>query len=58
MGRRVALFVTKVYARILRPGLARLDPPAPAPPGDPLLAAWNQLERTIEDHVRHANLAA
>ena len=36
------------------PGLARLDPPAPASPGDPLLSAWNKLERAIEDHVRHA----
>jgi hypothetical protein len=58
IGRRVALFFAKTYARILRPGLARLDPALPLDPSDPLALAWQRLDRAIDRHIATAKLAA
>jgi hypothetical protein len=57
-GRRIALFVTKVHARILRPGLQALDltmqPTAPPP----LRRAFTALDHAITQLTREARLAA
>ena len=58
LGRRVALFFTKTYARILRPGLARLVLDAPADPNDPLARAWRSFERALARHIAEARMAA
>ena len=56
-GLRTALFFTRVYARILRPGLAHLS--SAAPPGDaPLRSAFVKLEVTIDHWVDQAKLAS
>ena len=56
-GLRTALFFTRVYARILRPGLARITPLAP--PGDTALRPYfDKLEVAIDQWIDHAQLAA
>jgi hypothetical protein len=57
-GRRMALFLTKVQARILRPGLQALDPryPSQAPP--PLRAALEALDAATNALVAAAQLGA
>ena len=57
-GRRVALFVTKLQARILRPGLQALDlhMVSQAPPA--LRSACTALDAAIDDLVSQARLAA
>ena len=56
-GMRTALFFTRVYARLLRPGLARLAPTAP--PGDTLLRPYfDKLEGAIDRYIAQAHLAA
>lgn len=56
-GRRVALFFSKTYTRILRPGLSRLDPAAPTAANDPLAKAWRQVDAAVEKLVAEANLS-
>jgi hypothetical protein len=53
-GRRIALFFTKSYARVIRRGMTRLDVAAPA---DPLADAWNRFDRQIDDLIADARLA-
>jgi len=56
-GLRTALFFTRVYARILRPGLARIAPTAP--PGDPALRPYfDKLEDAVDSWIDRAQLAA
>jgi len=56
-GLRTALFFTRVYARILRPGLARIAPTGP--PGDPALCPYfHKLEWAIDCWVDQAKLAS
>jgi hypothetical protein len=57
-GRRVALFLTKVHARVLRPGLQALDLrfTAQAPPA--LRTTFTALDHAIEAHIAGAQLAA
>lgn len=56
-GVRVALFFTRTYARILRPGLARLAPAAP--PGDEALRPYfDALEAALDRWMDQAKLAA
>ncbi len=57
LGRRVALFFTKVYARILRPGLARIDPALPPDQTDALRSAWRSLDNAVDQHICAAYLA-
>ena len=57
-GRRIALFFSKSYARVLRPALARTDPQAPEWADDRLRSAWRRLDAAIERHVLEAKLAA
>lgn len=58
LGRRVALFFSKSYARILRPGLARIDPILPADTTDPLASACRQLDAALNQHIQEAKLAS
>jgi hypothetical protein len=57
-GRRVALFLTKVHARVLRPGLQALDldfsPNAPPR----LRTTFTALDRAIDAHISEAHIAA
>jgi hypothetical protein len=59
-GRRLALFLTKVYARILTPGLAHIDPrlPSGAALRTPLGRAWRSLDTALEQTIREAAIAA
>jgi hypothetical protein len=58
MGRRIALFFSKAFARILRPDLARIDPEVPADASDVLAEAWRRIDHVLDCHVQHARLAA
>jgi len=56
-GLRTALFFTRVYGRILRPGMARITPAAAA--GDPALRpSFDQVEGAIDRWIDQAKLAA
>jgi hypothetical protein len=57
-GRRVALFLTKVHARVLRPGFQALDPSftPQAPPA--LHTTLTALDHAIDAHIAAAQLAA
>jgi hypothetical protein len=56
-GLRLALFFTRTYARILRPGLSQVMPEAPA--GDSALRRqFDQLEAAMDTWVERAKLAA
>ena len=54
-GRRIALFFTRSYARLLRPGLAEVESPE-LPQDTALRCAFAQLERTMDQHVAQAKL--
>jgi hypothetical protein len=56
-GLRTALFYTRVYARILRPGLALVSPRAPAPHA-PLARSFQTLEDAIKSWCDRAKIAA
>jgi hypothetical protein len=57
LGRRVALFFSRTHARILRPGLARIDPDL-SDRSDPLAADFRRLDRHLDALVADAQLAA
>jgi hypothetical protein len=57
-GRRIALFMSKSYARLVRPVLHRVDPDLPASPDDPLRRAWLACERALDHAVAQARIAA
>jgi hypothetical protein len=56
-GLRTALFFTRIYARVLRPGLGCLIPKVSAP-DDTLRRCFTKLEQEIKARVNQANLAA
>jgi hypothetical protein len=57
LGLRTALFFTRTYARLFRPGLARILPAAPS--GDEALRPYfDDLEAALDRWVEHAQLAA
>jgi hypothetical protein len=58
LGRRVALFFTKTYARILRPGYARLDPVMPVDASDLLATTFHRWEHALDQHIADAKVAA
>jgi hypothetical protein len=58
LGRRVALFFSKAYVRVLRGGLSRLDAPPAQTATDPLVKAWNRLDRVLDEVVAEAKLIA
>jgi hypothetical protein len=56
-GLRVALFFTRSYARVMRPGLSEVM--AETPPDDPpLRRAFGQLERAMDQYVAQAKLTS
>jgi hypothetical protein len=57
-GRRVALFLTKVHARVLRPGLQALDLSFTAQAPPLLRTTFIALDRAIDAHIEEAQIAA
>ena len=57
LGLRTALFFTRTYARILRPGLARILPDVPVGDDD-LRPYFDDLDAALDRWVEHAHLAA
>jgi hypothetical protein len=57
-GRRVALFLTKVHARVLRPGLQALDLSFTAQAPPLLRTTFTALDHAIDAHIVEAQLAA
>jgi hypothetical protein len=59
-GRRLAVFLTKTYTRIVNPSLAELDPTLPPQIAKrtPLAQAWRALEHAIDDKITEAAIAA
>ena len=59
-GRRLAVFFTKTYTRIVNPTLAELDPALPtrSPPDHRLASSCRAFERAIEDKIKQAAIAA
>ena len=60
-GRRLAVFFTKTYTRIVNPSLAELDPLAPARhsrPRTPLAKTWRAFEHALQDRINQAAIAA
>lgn len=57
-GRRVALFLTKVHARVIRPGLQALDLSFTAQVPPPLRTTFTALDRAIDAHIAEAQLEA
>ena len=58
LGLRTALFWSRAYARILRPGLTRLGPEHPELPTSTLRTAFTRLAKVMEDFCDRARLAA
>ena len=58
LGKRVALFYTKVNARVLRPGLSQLFDGCPKAPNRPLARAAKQLDAAFDTLINEAKLAA
>ena len=56
-GLRAALFFTRVYSRILRPGFARITPVAPAA-NSTLRSSFDRLENAVDEWCEAAKLAA
>ena len=57
-GRRAAIFMTKTFARVVRPVLNRLDPSLPPDAPDPLRRAWAHCEDALDSVVSLARIAA
>ena len=56
LGRRLAFFFAKSYARILQPGLRQLDPSSPHQ--NPRLAqAWLRFDHALDSFIHDARLA-
>ena len=58
-GRRLAVFFSKTYTRIVNPSLAELDPALPIEIArrQPLAIAYHAFERAIEDKIKQAAIA-
>ena len=59
-GRRIAVFFTKTYTRILNPSLAELDPALPdeIAQRSPLARAWRAFEQALDARIADAHLTA
>jgi hypothetical protein len=57
-GRRVALFLTKTFTRVVRPVFNRLEPTGHDQSPDRLRRAWNDCERALEQLIADAKIAA
>lgn len=58
LGFRAALFISRCYSRLLRPGLADLAPNCEPPASVPLRRAFEQVDRAIEEGWEAQQLAA
>jgi hypothetical protein len=58
LGKRVALFFTKLNARVVRPGLSQLFDGCPKAPNRPLAAAAKRLDVAFDNFIAEAKLAA
>jgi hypothetical protein len=56
-GRKIAIFMTKTYARVVRPIFQRLDPKLDGP-DDPLRRAWRDCEHQLDRAIESARIAA
>jgi hypothetical protein len=59
-GRRLAVFLTKTYTRIVNPTLAELDPSLPPDitQRTPLAQAWRAYERALQARINQAGIMA
>lgn len=57
-GVRICLFLTKVHARVIRPGVSQLMDGCPKAPNRPIATAIRQLDRAIDHLISEAKLAA
>jgi hypothetical protein len=57
-GRRIALFLTKLRSRLLRPGLQAADPRVPLDAPPPVRLAFDQLDAALDAMLDAARLAA
>jgi len=57
-GRRIALFLTTLHARVIRPGLQALDLSFTAQVPPALRTTFTALDRAIDAHITEAQLAA
>jgi hypothetical protein len=59
-GRRLAVFLTKTYTRIINPSLAELDPALPEHIANhsPLANAWRNYERALDTRIADAAIKA
>ncbi len=59
-GRRIAVFFTKTYTRILNPTLSELDPTLPdeIAQRSPLARAWRAFEHALDTRIANAHLTA
>ena len=59
-GRRIAVFFTKTYTRIVNPSLAELDPHLPdhVSARSPLARSWRAFEHALNDKIQQAAIAA
>jgi hypothetical protein len=59
-GRRLAVFLTKTYTRIVNPSLAELDPSLPTGIADraPLAKTWRAFEHALQHRIKQAAIAA
>jgi hypothetical protein len=59
-GRRLAVFFTKTYTRIVNPTLAELDPALPPEIAarSPLASSYRAFEHAIDDKIEQAAIAA
>ena len=59
-GRRLAVFLTKTYTRIVNPSLAELDPALPPDIAarTPLAASWRAFEHALQARITDAGITA
>ena len=57
-GLRICLFLTKVHVRVIRPGLSQLMDGCPKAPNRPIAHAMRQLDRSMDQLIGEAKLAA
>ncbi|MGH9341689.1 MAG: hypothetical protein ACRD1R_19415 [Acidobacteriota bacterium] len=57
-GRRLALFFTKTYARIVVPSLTQLDPVLPEQPDKSLARAWRTFDQALDNLIAESGIAA
>ena len=57
-GIRICLFLTKVHSRIIRPGFSQLLDGCPKATNRPIANAMRQLDRSVDQLINEAKLAA